>query len=720
MADKKKRLTASEALALLFDSFTSGKEVDVNLEELVDIDEGEGGNYVDMGQQTDKQPEEGEEDEGEEKKGEGEEKEGEGEEKEGEGEEDEGEEKKGEGDEDEGEEKEGEGEEKEGEGEEDEGEEKKGEGDEDEGEEEEGGEVEAEEEEASPTPSTSAVRHKRPLPHTWKKNVIKEKRLKGENYKNTMGQERPPKAMGPPCTSQHCFKSTTRSCELLTEVERRGIFNNFWSMPSWETRKVYIQTVVENVPIKQKKGGVDSRRTTSLLYHLQLSDRCKIPVCKNLFCSTLGIALRTIGSWLTAGMKPNTHTQPNPKINKTGPHMPISDGDQAFLKEWLSGIPTVPSHYCRQVPSYQNKKFLEPGTVLRELHKEYQNAANENGKRAVSETYFRKVFGEQDYSVFIPKKDQCDICVSAKVGNTDEDALATHLRLKSQAQAEKAADKNESSDTLSVWTMDLQRVLLCPQTKASTMYYKTKLQMHNFTCFNMNNRDGYCYAWEEHEGSLSSEVFAHLQSNHFESVLQANRNIEKVIVWSDGCGYQNRCATISNAYLYLAMKHGVSIEQKFLVAGHTQMECDSMHSLIERRIVQDVYTPRDYVVIFEAARINPSPYRVTQLYHNDFMKLSGTYVTNIRPGKKVGDPTVHDLRALQYLTDGRIRYKLDFESDWEDLPRRISIPDNKPFKWIPLFPAQLPITLRKYSDLQSMKNVLPRVAHKYYDDLPHQ
>ncbi|KAL2092895.1 hypothetical protein ACEWY4_012693 [Coilia grayii] len=32
-------------------------------------------------------------------------------------------------------------------------------------------------------------------------------------------------------------------------------------------------------------------------------------------------------------MKPNTHTQPKPKINKTGPHVPVSDGDQAFLKE---------------------------------------------------------------------------------------------------------------------------------------------------------------------------------------------------------------------------------------------------------------------------------------------------------------------------------------------------------------------------------------------------
>ncbi|KAI4815154.1 hypothetical protein KUCAC02_005316 [Chaenocephalus aceratus] len=408
---------------------------------------------------------------------------------------------------------------------------------------------------------------------------------------------------------------------------------------------------------------------------------------------------------------------PKPKINKTGPHMPISDADQTFLKEWLSGLPTVPSHYSRQVPSYQDKKCVEPGTVLSDLHKEYQKAAGKSGARVVSETYFRKVFSEQKYSVSVPKKDQCDVCIGAKVGNIDQDTLTTHMKLKAQAQAEKAKDKQESSDKLSVWTMDLQSVLLCPKTKASKMYYKTKLQMHNFTC--LGNKDGYCYAWEEHEGSLSSEVFAHLQCKHFESVLDANRNIEKVLVWSDGCGYQNRCCTITNAYLDLAMKHGVTIEQKFLVAGHTQMECDSMHSLIERRTIKDIHTPRDYIVIFETARLHPSPYKVTQLYHSDFMKLSGAYVTKIRPGRKVGDPTVHDLRALQYLADGRIRHKFDFESDWEDPTQRLSIPE-EPVHWVPLFPAQLPITLRKYNDLQAMKPVLPRVAHQYYDNLPRQ
>ena len=119
-------------------------------------------------------------------------------------------------------------------------------------------------------------------------------------------------------------------------------------------------------------------------------------------------------------------------------------------------------------------------------------------------------------------------------------------------------------------------------------------------------------------------MFSHIQTAHFKAILQANPAIEKLIIWSDGCGYQNRNVTISNAFIDLAMKHNVTIEQKYLVAGHTQMECDSMHGTIERRIVADIFTPRDYIVIFENARIRPSAYHVRQLSHDEMMKLSGT------------------------------------------------------------------------------------------------
>ena len=122
----------------------------------------------------------------------------------------------------------------------------------------------------------------------------------------------------------------------------------------------------------------------------------------------------------------------------------------------------------------------------------------------------------------------------------------------------------------------------------------------------------------------------------------------------------------------------------------------------------------------EIARIRPSPYHVIPLHHDDFMTLTGSYVNSIRPGKKTGDPTVYKLRALQYTTFANIRYKLDFTSttEWKDIPQRINMPATL-FKWKRLFNFQQPISLRKFNDLQSMKLVLPKEAHHYYDTQPH-
>lgn len=243
--------------------------------------------------------------------------------------------------------------------------------------------------------------------------------------------------------------------------------------------------------------------------------------------------------------------------------------------------------------------------------------------RVVDETFFNKVFEQEQFSVFTPRKDQCDVCIGAKHGNVDQDILNVHIIAKNEARAEKGKDKEEANNKVSVWTMDVQAVLICPKTKASTMYYKTKLQVHNYTCFNLGNKEGYCYPWEEHEGNLSVEVFAHLQYQHFVKIIKANPTIEKIIVWSDGCGYQNRNAALSNVYLHLTKEYNIAIEQKFLVVGHTQMECDSMHSTIERKIVADIFTPRDYFVMMETARVRPQPYHVIPVYHNEFMQLTG-------------------------------------------------------------------------------------------------
>lgn len=395
----------------------------------------------------------------------------------------------------------------------------------------------------------------------------------------------------------------------------------------------------------------------------------------------------------------------------------IPVADMEFLNSFLSSLATVPSHYCRA--SRGDTKFLEPGTTMTALYDEYVNNANEAGNRIVSYPIFSRVFHEGNYSVFVPRKDQCDVCISAKHGAISEDELLEHTQQKTKARDCKKADKvlAEKNPQISCWTMDMQAVMLSPKTQASCMYYKTKLQLHNFTLFCLDTHEGYCYAWDECNGDLSSDMFAWLQYQHFKEFLEKNRAITTLIIWSDGCGYQNRNATLSNMYIYLAKEMKITIIQKYLIPGHTKMECDSMHSMIERKITGPIYCPRDYVVLMQAARRNPNPYHVKQLDFNHFMTgFQDAFLSSIRPGKKAGDPTVHDLRALRYTESG-IDFKLHFDDEFVPIPQRMKSMITVVLE--PMFTGKLPLTKRKYNDLQSLKHVLPEDLHQFYDNLPH-
>ena len=170
--------------------------------------------------------------------------------------------------------------------------------------------------------------------------------------------------------------------------------------------------------------------------------------------------------------------------------------------------------------------------AIAQLHRECKNTAEAAGILAVGFTFFTDMFHEEKYSVFILLKDQCDVCVSFKYGNISQDDYDAQITKKDEARQEKTKDKESGNNTISVWSMDMQAILLCPRTKASSLYYKTKLQVHNFTLFNLNTKERYCYLLNETEGDLSSEVFAHLQYRHFERVIKDNPDLKEIVVWS--------------------------------------------------------------------------------------------------------------------------------------------------------------------------------------------
>lgn len=95
-------------------------------------------------------------------------------------------------------------------------------------------------------------------------------------------------------------------------------------------------------------------------------------------------------------------------------------------------------------------------------------------------------------------------------------------------------------------------------------------------------------------------------------------------------------------------------------------------------------------------------------------------LTSIRPGKKLGDPTVNQIHALCYKNDGSIDYKLKFSDPWQTLPQRIKTVIPMQLEDLPqLYNEQIEIKPEKYQHLQELKATLKMDYHAFYDDLAH-
>lgn len=108
---------------------------------------------------------------------------------------------------------------------------------------------------------------------------------------------------------------------------------------------------------------------------------------------------------------------------------------------------------------------------------------------------------------------------------------------------------------------------------------------------------------------------------------------------------------MANALLYFAVTHDVQVEHKYLIKGHTQMECDSVHATIERQIRdKDIYVPFEFVKYTQEARKEPFPYEVRYLSHNFFLNYDSIqFYDSIRPGRIAGDPVVTDIIACDTM-----------------------------------------------------------------------
>lgn len=545
----------------------------------------------------------------------------------------------------------------------------------------------------------------------------KYRRMRGLDYKGlkkdargnfNMSEKRCSRKLEPTCSSKKCKNSKNKFCSEFDEMTRKSIFIHFWGKLNWDTRKLYVANLIDKVPTKRSTtGDQPASRSLTYVYHLKTLGNLRKQVCKKMFLNTLGLKNCMVDDWC----KKCCHgiVEADKKYPIRGEKTKVRLKESILtLKTFLNELPKLPSHYCR---ASSTKHYLEPlYRTKSDLYREYKLFAVSKNVTAMSKFKFAEEFEGMNLALHRPKKDQCDTCVSHNLGNVTETDYQQHIVNKNEARRRKEQDKvkaKESNGTIAMFTADVEAVMLAPCLKASAIYYKTKLCVHNYTVYNMVTKDVDCYLWNESEGGLEANIFASLLIKHLTTYLSRNSNTKVIIIYTDSCGYQNKNVILANALYQFCRNNDVKIFHNYLEKGHTQMEVDSAHALIERKKKdREIYLPTDYISICREARLS-QPFHVHYLEHTEFKNFDKIkYYTSIRPGLKKGDPTVAEIKSLKYSSD-QIEYKLHHSDETYSNFRRKPSKEKNYGAPEPLYTESLKISEAKYKHLQELKEVVP-------------
>ena len=298
------------------------------------------------------------------------------------------------------------------------------------------------------------------------------------------------------------------------------------------------------------------------------------------------------------------------------------------------------------------------------MYRLYKTKCVELNRMPVKLSMYRSMF-DNDFNLAFhtPRKDACDTCAvynaALKTNSlTEEQQIEqdSHIMRKEQARDAKLKDKNCSPKDTVAAAFDLEQVLVCPKLTVSSAYYLRKLNVYNLTVLELKTLQGFCFTWDKSEGRRgSNEIGSSLwkwlkevdQRKWFEEVDQVKmeRRIERVILYSDTCGGQNRNRNIYTAIAYfLSMSANIDIiEQKFFESGHSQSECDSMHSKIEAQLQKrSVYIPWQYSCEMKCAVI-VRPYKTSELKHADFLNFEDVNSRVVKITAFSGIQSVHHI-----------------------------------------------------------------------------
>ena len=204
-------------------------------------------------------------------------------------------------------------------------------------------------------------------------------------------------------------------------------------------------------------------------------------------------------------------------------------------------ISTKTKLYLDVLISTKTKLYLDVLISTKtKLYEIYKLRCSVFGMSPFSITLFNNYFKENNYSLFKPHKDQCNTCIGKDTGNASEEVYNKHYELKCSALDQKECDKRDNDENTLVYCCDTDALLVSPRNNSNAMYYRTKLNIHNLTFYNLKTHDVLNYMRDEVNGQIECDNFISIHVDYITQLIENHPSVNVLIIWSDGCNYQNR------------------------------------------------------------------------------------------------------------------------------------------------------------------------------------
>jgi hypothetical protein len=147
------------------------------------------------------------------------------------------------------------------------------------------------------------------------------------------------------------------------------------------------------------------------------------------------------------------------------------------------------------------------------------------------------------------------------------------------------------------------------------------------------------------------------------------------------------------------------------------MECDTMHSLIERKAKhKEVYTPGGYVTL--AKNVCATPFKVKELGHEDFIDWEIINEQGCKTNAFTGIASMHHIE-YSYQPVGNVEVRMHKEignegqaCEYKKRGRPYNFTTNQLRK---AYPEQIKINAKKKADLLNLCKYMPRDTKTYYE-----